>query len=42
MRVNDRCICKNETAIDLSYAAARELDMIKDGVVPVRIEIRGD
>jgi rare lipoprotein A len=38
VRINDRgpygrCI------IDLSYAAAQRLDMIKSGVVPVRIEV---
>ncbi|MCK6605583.1 MAG: septal ring lytic transglycosylase RlpA family protein [Ignavibacteriaceae bacterium] len=40
VRVNDRCICKSEKAIDLSFAAAREIDMIRDGVVPVRIDFK--
>lgn len=38
VRINDRCKCKNEKAIDLSYAAALELDMIKEGVISVRID----
>lgn len=36
--VNDRGPFVGERLIDLSYAAARELDMVETGVAPVRIE----
>ena len=39
VRVNDRCGCTHGRIIDLSEAAARKLDMIRVGVVPVRVEI---
>jgi len=39
VRVNDRCGCSGGRIVDLSQAAARKLDMIRAGVVPVRIEI---
>ena len=40
VRINDRGPFGNrKRIIDLSYAAARELDMIQAGVVPVRVEI---
>jgi rare lipoprotein A len=40
VRINDRGPFGNrKRIIDLSYAAARELDMIAAGVVPVRLEI---
>ena len=39
VRVNDRCGCTHGRIIDLSEAAARKLDMIRAGVVPVRVEI---
>ena len=40
VRINDRGPYGNrKRIIDLSYAAARELDMIEAGVVPVRVEI---
>ena len=39
VRVNDRCGCGGGRIVDLSRAAARRLDMIRAGVVPVRIEV---
>lgn len=39
VRVNDRGPFKRARIIDLSKAAARNLDMIRDGVVDVRIEL---
>ena len=39
VRVNDRCGCTHGRIIDLSEAAARKLDMIRVGVVKVRIEV---
>ena len=39
LRVNDRCGCTHGRIIDVSQAAARQLDMIKVGVVPVRLEV---
>lgn len=39
VRINDRGPFKKGRIIDLSYAAARVLDMVRPGVVPVRIEI---
>ena len=39
--VNDRCGCTHGRIIDVSEVAARKLDMIKVGVVPVRLEILG-
>ena len=39
VRVNDRGPFVEGRIIDLSYAAARKLGMIKDGVVPVEIEL---
>ncbi len=39
VRVNDRCGCTHGRIIDVSEAAARKLDMIRVGVVPVRVEI---
>jgi len=41
VRVNDRCGCTHGRLIDLSEGAARKLDMIKVGVVDVRLEILG-
>jgi rare lipoprotein A len=38
VRINDRGPFRSGRIIDLSYAAAVRLDMIRDGVVPVRIE----
>jgi rare lipoprotein A len=41
VRVNDRCGCTHGRIIDVSEAAARKLDMIRVGVVPVRLEVIG-
>jgi rare lipoprotein A len=41
VRVNDRCGCSGGRIIDLSQAAARKLDMLRAGTVPVRIEVIG-
>lgn len=37
--INDRGPQRGDRIIDLSYAAARELNMIKDGVVQVSVEV---
>jgi len=39
VRVNDRCGCPHGRIVDLSEAAARKLDMLRVGVVPVRLEV---
>ena len=39
VRVNDRCGCGGGRIVDLSRHAARRLDMLHAGVVPVRIEV---
>ncbi|MEO0190148.1 MAG: septal ring lytic transglycosylase RlpA family protein, partial [candidate division WOR-3 bacterium] len=39
VRVNDRGPFKKDRIIDLSYAAALDIDMIKKGVVKVKIEV---
>ena len=39
VRVNDRCGCGGGRIVDLSRRAARHLDMLHAGVVPVRIEV---
>ncbi len=39
VRINDRCGCGGGHIIDLSRAAARRLDMIRAGSVPVRVEV---
>jgi rare lipoprotein A len=39
VRVNDRCGCGGGRSVDLSRKAARYLDMMRAGVVPVRIEV---
>jgi rare lipoprotein A len=41
VRVNDRCGCGGGRIVDLSRVAARRLDMIRAGVVPVRLEVIG-
>ncbi len=38
VRVNDRLPSSSKRVIDLSYAAAKEVDMIRDGLAKVRIE----
>jgi len=39
VRVNDRGILSEDRVIDLSYAAAEELGIIKTGVAPVKLEV---
>lgn len=39
VRINDRGPLKGNRIIDLSRTAARELDMIQAGVVPIRLEV---
>ena len=39
VRINDRGPFTKGRIIDLSKAAARKIDMIRDGVVPVRVEV---
>lgn len=41
VRVNDRCGCTHGRGLDLSEAAARKLDMLQVGAIPVRIEVLG-
>jgi rare lipoprotein A len=42
VQINDRGPFAGNRVIDLSRAAARELGMVDDGVVPVRIELNED
>jgi rare lipoprotein A len=37
--INDRMARRNTNLIDLSRSAAQEIDMVRRGVVPVRIEV---
>jgi rare lipoprotein A len=39
VRVNDRCGCPHGRIVDLSEAAAGKLNMLKAGVVAVRLEV---
>ena len=39
VKVNDRGPVKPERIIDLSYGAAKEIDMVRDGLVRVRVEV---
>ena len=39
LKVNDRCGCTHGRIIDVSRAAAHKLDMMRAGVVKVRIEV---
>jgi rare lipoprotein A len=39
LRVNDRCGCPHGRIVDVSEAAARKLDMMRAGVVQVRLEV---
>lgn len=39
VRINDRMPGYKNRVIDLSFGAAKQLDMIKDGIVEVKIEI---
>src|SRR5262250_1784453 len=41
VRINDRGPFVDDRIIDLSYAAARQIDMIGPGTAPVRLEIVG-
>jgi len=41
VRINDRCAGKKKI-IDVSAAAARQLDMIRAGIVAVRIQVIGE
>ena len=42
VRVNDRGPFVDDRIIDLTYAAAKELDMIRDGVAPVHLKAIAD
>jgi rare lipoprotein A len=39
VRINDRGPVKPERIIDLTYGAAKEIDMVRDGLVRVRVEV---
>ena len=39
VRINDRGPAKKNRIIDLSYQAAKKIDMIRDGIVKVRVEV---
>ena len=39
LRVNDRCGCQHGRIVDVSEAAAHKLDMMRAGVVKVRLEV---
>ncbi|HEY6172755.1 MAG TPA: septal ring lytic transglycosylase RlpA family protein [Candidatus Kapabacteria bacterium] len=39
VKVNDRGPVKPERIIDLSYGAAKEIDLVRDGLVRVRVEV---
>jgi rare lipoprotein A len=39
LRVNDRCGCTHGRIVDVSEAAAHKLDMMRAGVVDVRLEV---
>jgi rare lipoprotein A len=41
VRVNDRCGCPGGRIVDLSESAARQLGMLRAGVVAVRLEVLG-
>jgi len=41
VRINDRGPYSGRRVIDVSYAAAKKLDMIGAGVVPVKVEVLG-
>jgi len=41
LRVNDRCGCTHGRIVDVSRAAAAKLQMLRAGVVAVRIEVIG-
>ena len=39
VRINDRGPLKGHRIIDLSRAAAEEIDLVREGVAPVRVEV---
>jgi len=39
VRVNDRGPVKPERIVDLTYGAAKEIDMVRDGLARVRVEV---
>ncbi len=39
LKVNDRMPLRNKRLIDISYGAAKELDMLKTGVAKVKVEV---
>ncbi len=41
LKINDRMPIHNKRLIDVSYGAAKELDMIKSGTAKVKIEVLG-
>jgi rare lipoprotein A len=41
VRINDRGPYSHGRIIDVNYAAAKQLDMLNAGVVPVRVEVLG-
>jgi rare lipoprotein A len=41
VRINDRGPYGGRCIIDVSYAAAKQLDMVEAGIVPVRLEVLG-
>ena len=41
VRINDRGPYGGRCIIDVSYAAAKQLDMLNAGIVPVRVEVLG-
>lgn len=42
VRINDRGPAARDRLLDLSYAAARQLDMLRRGTVRVKMELLGD
>src|SRR5207237_9355245 len=41
VRINDRGPYVKGRIVDLSHAAARELDMVRHGITPVQLEVTG-
>lgn len=39
LKINDRMPLRNKRLIDISYGAAKELDMIKSGIAKVTVEV---
>jgi len=42
VRINDRGPYTRGRIVDLSYAAAKRIDMLQAGVVPVRLQVLGE